>query len=231
MATVSIIVPVYNEAQTIERVIEMVRSVLLPNYVQREIVVVDDGSVDGTAQILKRFQSFPEVKIIQLHHNRGKGEAIRAGIPECRGDWILIQDGDMEYDPSAYSTILEPLLKGEAQVVYGSRFLGTIEKMGWSYWICNKLLVLWTNLLYGTSITDEATAYKAFAAPLLARLTLTCRRFEFCPEVTGKLSRMKIPIHEVPIVYRGRDKGQGKKIRWTDAFVAFWILFRERVRK
>ena len=224
----SIIVPVYNERHTIRRVIDAAREAPLPAGVGRELVVVDDGSVDGTSEILAGLEGDPGIRLVRLARNQGKGSAIRAGIPRATGDWILIQDGDMEYDPACYAALVGPLVEGKAEVVYGSRFLGSIERMGWQYRLVNRLLVLWTNLLYGTSITDEATAYKAFRAELLKELDLSCRRFEFCPEVTGKVARRGIEIHEVPVRYLGRTPAQGKKIRATDAVVAFWVLLRER---
>jgi len=223
-------VPVYNEAHTIRRVIEAALSAALPDAVERELIVVDDGSVDETAAIVDGLNE-PRLQLLRLEHNRGKGSAIRAGIPLARGDWILIQDGDMEYDPSCYAALVEPLVEGRARVVYGSRFLGRIERMDWPYRLVNRLLVLETNLLYGAGITDEATAYKAFEAQLLKELDLRSRRFEFCPEVTGKLCRRGVRIHEVPVRYLGRTPAQGKKIRWYDAVVAFWVLLRERFRR
>ncbi|MCK5411517.1 MAG: glycosyltransferase family 2 protein [Gemmatimonadetes bacterium] len=224
----SILIPVYNERDTIERVIRAAFEAWLPPGIERELIVVDDGSVDGTAEVLGQLDDEADVHLVRLGRNRGKGAAIRAGIPHARGDWILIQDGDLEYDPSCYAALVTPLAQGRARVVYGSRFLGSIEHMGWQYRLVNRLLVHWTNRLYGTSITDEATAYKAFEAELLRGVDLRCRRFEFCPEVTGKLCRRGIAIHEVPVRYLGRTKTQGKKIRWYDAAIAFWVLLRER---
>lgn len=225
----SIIIPVYNERHTIERVLAASAEAELPAGIDRELIVVDDGSVDGTADIVERMPPSRDVKLVRLARNRGKGAAIRAGIPHASGDWILIQDGDLEYDPSCYAAIVAPLARGEARVVYGSRFLGTIERMGWQYRLVNRLLVWWTNLLFDAGITDEATAYKAFETGLLRSVELRCRRFEFCPEVTGKLCRRGVHIHEVPVRYLGRTKAQGKKIRWYDAFVAFAVLLRERL--
>ncbi len=230
MKKLSILIPVYNEEQTIERVLRAAGEAPLPEGVSRELLVVNDGSVDGTRSILDGLAHRYHAVVLHLERNQGKGSAIRAGIPAATGDWILIQDGDLEYDPSAYRVIVETLVRENAPVVYGSRFLGTIDKMDWPYRLANRLLVLWTNLLFRTSITDEATAYKAFSAPLLHGLNLTCCRFEFCPEVTGKILRRKLPIREVPVHYLGRTKAQGKKIRWWDAFHAAWVLLRERFR-
>lgn len=227
----SILIPVYNEETTIERVLDAAASAPLPLGVARELVVVDDGSNDATAGILDGLRDRFDFRLVRLDRNSGKGSAIRAGIPHTRGSWILIQDGDLEYDPSCYASLVEPLQEGRAEVVYGSRFLGTIERMGWQYRLVNRLLCLAANTLYGTRLTDEATAYKAFDADLLRSLPLRCRRFEFCPEVTGMLARRGVEIHEVPVRYLGRTKSQGKKIRWYDAVIAFWVLFRERVRR
>jgi dolichol-phosphate mannosyltransferase len=224
----SILIPVYNEMETIERVVRAAARAPLPDGVERELIVVDDGSVDQTGRVLAGLDPALAVRVVRLERNRGKGAAIREGIRHARGDWILIQDGDLEYDPSCYHALVDPLARGSARVVYGSRFLGTIERMGWQYRLVNRLLVLWTNALYRTRITDEATAYKAFQADLLKSMQLRCRRFEFCPEVTGKLCRRGIPIHEVPVRYLGRTKAEGKKIRWYDAVVAFAVLLRER---
>jgi glycosyltransferase involved in cell wall biosynthesis len=225
---ISILIPVYNERHTIARVIRAAAEADLPAGIERELIVVDDGSVDGTNEVLARLDPALPVRLLRLARNRGKGAAIRAGILAARGEWILIQDGDLEYDPAAYRALVAPLVERRARVVYGSRFLGTIEHMGWPYRLVNHLLVRWTNLLYGTAITDEATAYKAFEADLLRSFVLRCRRFEFCPEVTGKLCRRGIPIHEVPVRYLGRTRAQGKKIRSFDAVQALWVLLRER---
>jgi glycosyltransferase involved in cell wall biosynthesis len=224
----SIVIPVYNEAFTIRRVVQAALEAALPAGIGRELILVDDGSVDGTVERLGELAGRPELRVVRLATNQGKGAAIRAGIPHATGSWILIQDGDLEYDPSCYSDLVAPLAEGRAQVVYGSRFLGTIGRMAWPYRAANRMLVAWTNLLYGTAITDEATAYKAFEAEILRRAGLRCRRFEFCPEITGKLARNGIPIHEVPVRYLGRTRAQGKKIRWHDALTAFRVLLRER---
>lgn len=227
---VSILIPVYNERFTIERVVHAAALAPLPEGISRELIIVNDGSIDGTPEVLANLKVDVPFQVVNLHNNLGKGAAIRAGIPVATGDWILIQDGDMEYDPSAYEAIVAPLANGTAKVVYGSRFLGSIHNMAWPYRLVNRLLVSWVNFLFGTSITDEATAYKAFETRLIRSLDLQCQRFEFCPEVTGKLCRKSVAIYEVPVRYLGRTKAQGKKIRWHDAIDAFWVLFRERWR-
>jgi dolichol-phosphate mannosyltransferase len=225
---VSIIIPVYNEFPTLHQVLERVRRAPLPAGCSKEIVVIDDGSTDGTTQALDREQ---QAGIVVGHHaagNTGKGSAIRTGIQLASGDIVLIQDGDLEYDPNDYAAILEPIVRGEADVVYGSRFLGRPAGMAWKNRIANRILTAVANLLYRARITDEATAYKAFRTSILRDIQLECRRFEFCPEVTAKLRRLGFRIHEVPIRYNARGIREGKKIRARDGFEALWTLVRYR---
>jgi len=225
---VSIIIPVYNEFQTFEQVLERVRRAPLPAGCSREIIVVDDGSTDGTAQALRERT---EAGVVVAHHsekNSGKGTAIRKGITLASGDIILIQDGDLEYDPNDYGRLLDPIVKGEAAVVYGSRFLRKPTGMALKNRIANWILTKTANALFDARLTDEATAYKAFRAPVLRELNLECRRFEFCPEVTAKLRRRGYGIREVPISYNPRGIAQGKKIRARDGFHALWTLIKYR---
>lgn len=226
---ISVIIPVYNEFATFHQVLERVRNAPLPDGCTKEIVVVDDGSTDGTPQALDEQQRAGLV--IGHHHatNAGKGAAIRAGIPLASGDIILIQDGDLEYDPNDYEAVVGPIVRGQADVVYGSRFLGCPTGMAWKNLVANRILTLAANLLYGAGITDEATAYKAFRASLLRQIPLECRRFEFCPEITAKLRRRGVRIHEVPIRYNARGIYEGKKIRARDGFEALWTLLRYRL--
>ncbi len=226
---ISIIVPVYNEFRTLGDVLDRVRRAPLPPGCEKEIIVVDDGSTDGTAGFL---QNQPQTGIVVVHHspvNYGKGAAIRIGIALVSGDVVLIQDGDLEYDPNDYGTILEPILQGRADVVYGSRFLGSCRAMALKNRIANSILTFTANLLYDAQLTDEATAYKAFRTSLLQSLPLECRRFEFCPEVTAKLRLQGCKIHEVPIRYNARGIAAGKKIRARDGFAALWTLFKYRL--
>jgi len=228
---VSVIIPVYNEFTTFHQVLERVRQAPLPAGCSKEIVVIDDGSTDGTGRSLDEAQQAGLV--VGYHHGRnaGKGTAIRAGIQMASGEIVIIQDGDLEYDPNDYAAILEPIVRGEADVVYGSRFMGRPVGMAWKNRVANRILTVAANLLYGARITDEATAYKAFRISLLRQIHLECRRFEFCPEVTAKLRRLGVRIHEVPIRYNARGIAEGKKIRARDGFQAMWTLLRYRFRR
>jgi glycosyltransferase involved in cell wall biosynthesis len=226
---VSIVIPVYNEAPYVRSVLDAVRAAELPAGVRREIICVNDGSSDGTRAILDSYGSG-----IVVHHsplNCGKGRAIRLGLERVTGDVVVIQDADLEYDPADYPALLAPILDGRATVVYGSRFLGECQGMRWPNRIVTLLLAWLVRVLYGQPITDEATCYKAFRADVLRALPLRCERFEFCPEVTALLSRRGHRIVEVPIRYRARTSNQGKKIRWTDAVAAAWMLIALRVRE
>lgn len=224
----SIVIPVYNEENHIAHVISLVKKV--PIKLKKEIIIVDDGSSDETANILKTFTKDKEIKPIFLRKNMGKGNAIRAGLKEATGEIILIQDADLEYSVRDYPVLLKPFLEDGAQVVYGSRFKGKISGMHWPNWLANKLLVLEANLLYNLNISDEATAYKAFRKDVIQSIPLKCNRFEFCPEVTAKLAKRGYQITEVPISYTARDVKSGKKIKLKDAFEAFWTLVKYRFK-
>jgi len=225
---ISVILPVYNEFRTFNQVLERVRRAPLPAGCSMEIVVIDDGSTDGTTQMLGEHVRAGIVVGRSSPQNRGKGAAIRTAISIASGDIAIIQDGDLEYDPADYLRILEPIVRGEADVVYGSRFLGRPAGMALKNRVANWILTAAANLLYGARITDEATAYKAFRLDVLRRLRLDCRRFEFCPEVTAKLRRLGYRIQEAPISYNARGIADGKKIRARDGFQALWTLLRHR---
>lgn len=223
---VTILIPVYNEVNVLPMVLDRVMKAELPAGCTKEIVIVDDGSTDGTTELLERYRD-----LVVVHHsveNFGKGAAIRIGLRKASGDIVLIQDGDLEYDPRDYVAVLQPIVNGEAKVVYGSRFQGDLKGMKFANWVANKLLTWTANLLYGCRITDEATAYKAFHVDVLNGMRLRCMRFEFCPEVTAKVRRMGHRIHEVPIRYNARGILEGKKIRWQDGFHAMWTLLKYR---
>lgn len=220
---VSIIVPVYNEEKTIEELVRQLKEVPL----DKEIIIVDDGSTDKTKEILKGIND-EEFRILTLNRNYGKGAAIRAALPFVRGDVVVIQDADLEYNPRELPMLLRPILEGQEKVVYGSRFLKKRPKMRLLNLIANKILAWTATLLLGRRLTDEATCYKAFQTSLLRSLELKCRGFEFCPEVTAKLGKRGIKIKELPISYNPRTKKEGKKVRWKDGFIALYTLFKYR---
>lgn len=222
---VSVIVPALNEEATIGEVVE--RLLALPVSVQ--VIVVDDGSTDRTAAVLTPYED----RILVLRNERpsGKGSAIRQALPHVRGKAVIIQDADLEYAPEQIPEIVRPILEGTSDVVYGSRFTrGFPEGMALPNKVVNVLLAWTVRLLFFRRVTDEATCYKAFRREVLLDMNLSCRRFEFCPEVTAKAIRMKKDILEVPIDYEPRSKAAGKKIRWTDAPDAFWTLLKWRFR-
>lgn len=225
---ISIIIPVYNEFRLLPQVLKRVMEAPLPAGCEKEVIIVDDGSTDGTSELLKQYAGLP---LVLVHHsvlNFGKGAAIRIGLVRASGDVLLIQDGDLEYDPKEYKKLLEPIVSGDARIVYGSRFRGRLEGMKRKNWLANKILTVAANVLFGANITDEATAYKAFRREVFDSIELNCLRFEFCPEITAKARRLGYKIHEVPISYNGRGVDEGKKIRWLDGVHALWTLFRYR---
>jgi dolichol-phosphate mannosyltransferase len=219
---VSVIVPVYNEAAHVEELLQAIHA----SPVRKEIVIVDDGSTDGTREKLHAMPLAEDVTVIFHETNCGKGAAIRTGLEYARGEYVLIQDSDLEYDPQDYPALLQVLQRGEANVVYGVR--PDRPERGRRFFLGAKLLTHLANLLYGAGIHDEATCYKVFRRSLIAQISLECRRFEFCPEVTAKLCRMGEKIAEVPISYTPRSAGEGKKIRHSDGWLAIWTLLRYR---
>ncbi|MCL5292746.1 MAG: glycosyltransferase family 2 protein [Actinobacteria bacterium] len=225
--TVSLIVPVYNEIDWIEQVIDNLDRVELPDGVSKEVILVDDGSTDGTKEYLEKLDK-KGFRVSLMEENSGKGAAIRRGLSTATGDLVMVQDADMEYDTKDIPKVLGPLLSGEADVVYGSRFKGRCENMAFANRLANKILTLAANVLFFSLITDEATAYKAFKGDLIRSIKLKAKRFEFCPEITAKVLKRGIRIHEVPINYRARSTSEGKKIRWTDGFEAIWTLLKYR---
>lgn len=219
---VSVIVPIYNEAAHVEELLQAIEA----SPVQKEIIIVDDGSTDGTREKLRALPSSDHVTVIFHEKNCGKGAAVRTGLQYTRGEYVLIQDSDLEYDPQDYPALLRPLQEGKANVVYGVR--PDRPERGLRFYLGAKFLTYLTNILYGAGIHDEATCYKVFRRSLLQNIPLQCQRFEFCPEVTAKLCRMGEKIWEVPVSYAPRDAEQGKKIRHSDGWLAIWTLIRFR---
>jgi len=199
--------------------------------VDKEVIVVDDGSRDGTREVLAKLATALPVRVLFHEVNRGKGAAIRTALAEARGEITIIQDADLEYDPEEYPRLLEPILMGKSNVVYGSRYMSHTNPLPFTHFkVAVLLLNAMANLLYGTRLTDEATCYKTFRTSLLRSLPLTCERFEFCPEVTARVAKRGEKILEIPITYHYRTKAQGKKIGWRDGFEAIWTLLRYRFR-
>lgn len=222
---VSVIIPAYNEEHTIRQVLEAVQA--LP--FEKQIIVVNDGSTDNTYSILETISTENEITIVHCEENSGKGYAIRSGIPHVKGNVVVIQDADMELNPKDILELVGPLKTETAKVVYGSRFLKGRGNASLHNYIANRILALYTNILYGCRITDESTGYKAFSSEVISGLNLTCVGFEFCPEVTAKILRAGYDIHEVPVSYFPRTKKEGKKLRYfSDGIFAAWTLFKYR---
>ena len=219
---VSVIVPIYNEVAHVEELLQAIKVSPVP----KEIVVVDDGSTDGTREKLLALSPTNGVTVLFHEKNCGKGAAIRTALQYARGEYVLIQDSDLEYDPQDYPALLRPLKEGQANVVYGVR--PDRPERGLRFYLGAKFLTHLTNLLYGASIHDEATCYKVFRRSLLENISLECHRFEFCPDVTAKFCRLGERIWDVPVSYTLRTKDQGKKLRHSDGWMAIWTLCRFR---
>ncbi len=225
----SIIMPVYNEKKTIEQMVKTVEDTPLKGYL-KELIIVDDGSTDGTRDIIKKMKTrYKNIKFILKEKNEGKGSAVREGIKHVTGDYAVIQDADLEYDPADYTRLLGPLEKGFADVVYGSRFIGGSHRsfLFWNY-VANKILNIVTNILYNTLLTDMETCYKMFKAGILKSLVLHSNGFEIEPEITAKILKKKYKIYETPINFYGRGYEEGKKIKASDGFIALWTLIKNR---
>ncbi|MBF0569255.1 MAG: glycosyltransferase family 2 protein [Candidatus Omnitrophica bacterium] len=222
----SVVIPVFNEEATVLQVVEAVRVAALPNGINKEIVVVNDGSTDRTAEMLGRLAGDPAIRVFHQSPNQGKTAAIRRGIAEAAGDFILIQDADLEYDPKEYAKLFAPLLAGQADVVYGSRFLGSIRRMkGVNRWA--NVISNWTfDLFYGIRLTDINTCFKLFRIQDIRSIKVESDHFAFETEATAKMVRKGLRIAEVPIAYEARSRSQGKKIDWPKALGMYWAIFR-----
>lgn len=222
---ITVIIPAFNEKKTIREIIARVKKTNLID----EILVVDDGSQDGTREILSELDEKGEIRAIFHQKNQGKGAAVRTGIQNARGEVIIIQDADLEYDPREYPNLIRPIQEGIADVVYGSRFLGAARRpiLFWNM-VANKILTMITNILYNNILSDMETGYKVFKRELVKDIPLHSRRFEFEPEFTAKILKRKIRIFEVPITFNPRDYSEGKKIKMWDAFEALWALIKYR---
>jgi glycosyltransferase involved in cell wall biosynthesis len=221
----SVIVPVYNERNTVGEILRRMRMVELP--IEREIVVVNDGSVDGTDRVLSALED-STVKVVTHAVNRGKGAAVRTGVAAARGDVVLIQDADLEYDPQDWPKLLAPLLQGRTKVVYGSRYIGEREVVSLGRWAGDRSLSLLTAVLFNATLSDIETGYKAIDRQVFDGLGLTSERFDFEPEITAKLLRSRQRIFEVPVTYAGRKPDEGRKFTWRDGMAAGWTLLRLR---
>jgi glycosyltransferase involved in cell wall biosynthesis len=220
----SVIIPVYNEEATIQEILKQVRAANLAH----EIIVVDDGSTDGTRELLRQEENRPGTIVLYHDHNQGKGAAVRTGFDHAAGDILLIQDADLEYDPRDYPMLVRPIEEGRVKVVYGSRFLGPRKAMMFWHMLGNKFLTLLTNVLYNAILSDMETCYKVFRADVIKGIPLRSRRFEFEPEITAKVLKRGHRIFEVPISYYGREYDEGKKISWRDGPKAMWTLIKYR---
>jgi glycosyltransferase involved in cell wall biosynthesis len=225
----SIIVPVYNEVRTVRAVIDRLLTIELP--LEREILVIDDGSTDGTREVLRRIPGNGlEVHVFEAERNCGKGSAIRRGLQHARGSIVAIQDADLELDPAQLAELVAPIIAGETDVVYGSRFLGSHARAPWLTVAANRFLTGVTNVLFGASLTDMETCYKVLRADIARALDLRANRFDIEPEITARLLRKGHRIRELPVRFDARTRGQGKKIGWRDGARALQVLVRERLR-
>jgi len=225
--TLSVLIPVFNEAGTIRHVVDRVRAVP----VNKQIILVDDFSTDGTRDVLHAMAASENDLTIRFHEvNRGKGAGIRTALAAATGDVVIVQDADLEYDPSEYPKLLQPIERGVADVVYGSRFMGGPHRVLF-FWhqLGNQLLTLLSNVLTNLNLTDMETGYKVFRTEILKSMRLTTNRFGFEPEVTARVAQMHCRVYEVPISYWGRDYGEGKKITWRDGIAALWHIFKFNV--
>jgi len=223
----SIIIPIYNEKETIMELLDRIKNVGLKK--EYEILMIDDGSKDGTRELLEKLKDEKKYKIFFKDKNSGKGESLKLGFKNAVGDYVIVQDADLEYDPKDYLKLLDEIEKNKKTVVYGSRFMGNYKDMSSLHYFGNQFLTLITNLLYGVKLTDMETCYKLFPRELIQNMKLRASRFEFEPEVTAKIIKKGYKIKEVPISYAGRSHSEGKKITWRDGFSAIFSLLKYRV--
>ncbi len=223
----SVVVPVFNERNTVVEILRRMRAVELPPGIDLEILIVDDGSTDGTREVLSQLGD-STVRVVLQPANAGKGAAVREGFAHVTGDLVLVQDADLEYDPEDWPKLINPVLRNKALVVYGSRFTGERRNMLFLHWMGNRFLSLMTNMLYNTTLSDMETCYKLVDRRVLDRMTLRSNRFEIEPEITAKILKMGVRIYEVPISYAGREFDEGKKITWRDGFSALATLVKYR---
>ena len=222
----TVVIPVYNEVNTLEELVKKVQAV----NIDKELILIDDFSTDGTREIEDKLEKeYDNLRVFKQDKNQGKGAALRVGFKEAKGEYVIVQDADLEYDPEDYHQLLVLIERNENAVIYGSRFLGAERKsMSLIHTLGNKVLTLMTNVLYNTSITDMETCYKMFPREIIQSIEFHSNRFNFEPEITAKILKKKIRIFEVPIRYYGRDWDEGKKISWKDGFAAVWALIKYR---
>ncbi|MBP7927957.1 glycosyltransferase family 2 protein [Patescibacteria group bacterium] len=226
ISRLSIIIPVFNEKQTLRSIVDSVKAVDLA-HITKEYILVDDASTDGTREILKEMQQQdPSLKVYFKDKNSGKGATLREGFSYATGDYVIVQDADLEYDPNDYKKLVRAVEEEDVEVVYGSRFSGTYKDMSTLHYFGNKLLTLVTNLFFGVLLTDMETCYKLMPADFIKKIKIRSNRFNFEPEITAKILKSGLRIREVPISYHGRTRSQGKKITWKDGISALWTLIK-----